>query len=159
MLTNYRKTASGYLMKYLRNSGTKSAGRPRFPYYFMDVERLYEAGHDFICCGFSCCVVLQFRSRSKVVDTAWVSTGGNSGIVQLLSKNFRGLILIAFVVAIPGAFYCMQRRLQGFVYRVKESWWIFLGAGMIAFIIAMITISVQTIKAAIANPVKSLRTE
>jgi len=81
------------------------------------------------------------------------------GIVQLLSKDFLKLILIAFVIAIPVALYFMQRWLEGFAYRVQVSWWIFLVAGAIAFFIAIITISFQSIKAAIANPVKSLRTE
>ena len=69
------------------------------------------------------------------------------------------LIAIAFVIAAPLAWYYMHGWLQDFVYRISISWWILLLGGIIAVIIAMITIGFQAVKAALANPVKSLRTE
>jgi putative ABC transport system permease protein len=69
------------------------------------------------------------------------------------------LVAIAFIIAIPFAWWIMSKWLQDFVYRVSFSWWIFLVAGAAAFLIALITVSSQAIKAAMANPVTSLRSE
>jgi ABC-type antimicrobial peptide transport system permease subunit len=77
----------------------------------------------------------------------------------LFSKEFILLVAIAFVIAAPIAWYYMHQWLQGYVYRIDISWWIFVAGGFIAISIAVATISFQAIKAAIANPVKSLRTE
>ena len=111
------------------------------------------------CLGLLGLVSFNTAQRTKEIGIRKVLGASVPGIVQLLSKDFLKLILIAFVIAIPVALYFMQRWLEGFAYRVQVSWWIFLVAGAIAFFIAMITISFQSIKAAIANPVKSLRTE
>jgi putative ABC transport system permease protein len=80
-------------------------------------------------------------------------------IVMLLSKDFIKLVLIAFVIASPVAWFVMHNWLNDFAYRVNISWWIFFAAGLLAVVIAVATISFQAVKAAIANPVKSLRTE
>jgi len=85
------------------------------------------------------------------------ATAGN--IVYLFSKEFIILIAIAFAIATPLAWYFMHQWLQGYVYRINISWWLFAAGGLGAIIIALATISFQAIKAAIANPVKSLRTE
>jgi putative ABC transport system permease protein len=82
-----------------------------------------------------------------------------SNIVTLLSKDFIKLVAIAFVIASPIAWWIMHSWLQDFAYRINISWWIFVAAGLLAVIIALGTISFQAIKAAVANPVKSLRTE
>ncbi len=85
------------------------------------------------------------------------ATAGN--IVYLFSKEFIILIAIAFAIAAPVAWYYMQHWLQDYAYRINVSWWIFAAAGFIAIGIAVVTISFQAIKAAMANPVKALRTE
>jgi putative ABC transport system permease protein len=85
------------------------------------------------------------------------ATAGN--IVYLFSKEFIILIAIAFAIASPIAWWFMQKWLQDYVYRINISWWIFIVGGISAIIIALITVSFQAIKAAVANPVKSLRTE
>jgi putative ABC transport system permease protein len=77
----------------------------------------------------------------------------------LLSKEFLQLIGVACFIAFPVAWWMMHNWLQNYQYRIEISWWIFLIAGLLAIAIALITISFQSIKAAIANPVKSLRTE
>ena len=82
-----------------------------------------------------------------------------SGIVGLLSKDFLKLVLVAAVIASPLAWYFMHEWLQDFAYRINIGWWVFGVAGSIALLIALITVSFRAIKAAIANPVKSLRTE
>ena len=81
------------------------------------------------------------------------------GIVGLLSSDFIKLVLISIVIATPVAWYFMNNWLQDFAYRVDINWWVFIMAGLIALCIALITVSMQAIKAAVANPVKSLRTE
>ncbi len=85
------------------------------------------------------------------------ATAGN--IVYLFSKEFIILIAIAFAVATPLAWYFMHQWLQDYVYRIHISWWLFLAGGIVSIAIALLTVSFQAIKAAIANPVKSLRTE
>jgi ABC-type antimicrobial peptide transport system permease subunit len=85
------------------------------------------------------------------------ATAGN--IVYLFSKEFIVLISIAFLIATPLAWYFMNKWLQDYVYRINISWWLFAAGGLVAIVIALATISFQAVKAAIANPVKSLRTE
>jgi len=85
------------------------------------------------------------------------ATAGN--IVYMFSKEFILLIAIAFAIAAPIAWYFMNQWLQNYAYRINIGWWVFAAGGLAAIIIALITISFQAIKAAIANPVKSLRTE
>jgi putative ABC transport system permease protein len=80
-------------------------------------------------------------------------------ITSLLSKDFIVLVTIAIVIASPLAWWAMNKWLQDFAYRINIGWWIFVMAGGIAILIALITVSFQSIKAAVANPVKSLRTE
>jgi putative ABC transport system permease protein len=78
---------------------------------------------------------------------------------QLLSKDFVMLVLISLLIAAPIAYYSMHNWLQNYEYRTSISWWIFAAAGMGALVITLFTVSFQAIKAALANPVKSLRTE
>jgi len=77
----------------------------------------------------------------------------------LFSKDFLKLIMIAFLIAAPVSWYAMHQWLQDFAYKIEISWWIFVLAAAISVMIALITISYQAIKAAVANPVKSLRME
>ena len=77
----------------------------------------------------------------------------------LLSRDFLKLVLLAFVIAVPVAWYIMNNWLTDFAYRTDISWWMFGAAGLLVFVIAIITVSFQVIKAAVANPIKSLRTE
>jgi putative ABC transport system permease protein len=82
-----------------------------------------------------------------------------ANIISLLSKEFLQLVLIAFLIASPLVWYFMHRWLQSFAYRVTISWWIFALSGSMVILITLATISIQTLKAAVANPVKSLRAE
>jgi putative ABC transport system permease protein len=76
-----------------------------------------------------------------------------------MSKDFIVLVLIALLIASPIGWYFMNQWLQDFTYRVQISWWVFIVAGLSAIFIALMTISIQAIKAAVMNPVKALRTE
>jgi putative ABC transport system permease protein len=78
---------------------------------------------------------------------------------MLLSKDFMKLVALAFVIAIPVAWWALDKWLQEFNYRIAIAWWMFALAGLIAGLIALFTVSFQAIKAAMSNPIKSLRTE
>jgi putative ABC transport system permease protein len=81
------------------------------------------------------------------------------GILRLLAGDFIKLVLIAIIIATPVSWYVMNKWLQDFAYKISIGWMVFLVSGIVAVLIALLTISFQTIKAALANPVKSLRTE
>jgi putative ABC transport system permease protein len=97
--------------------------------------------------------------RTKEIGIRKVLGASVSNILYLLSKDFVKLVGIASIIAFPLAWYVMDQWLQDFSYRISISWWIFLIAGAVALIVALVTISIQAMKAALANPVKSLRTE
>jgi putative ABC transport system permease protein len=97
--------------------------------------------------------------RIKEVGIRKVLGASAGNIVYLFSKEFIILIAIAFAIATPLAWYYMHRWLQDYVYRIRISWWLFAAGGLAAIIIALATISYQAVKAAMANPVKSLRSE
>lgn len=99
------------------------------------------------------------EQRTKEIGIRKVLGASVSQVTQMLSKEFLKLVLIASLIAFPVAWWAMNKWLQSFAYRISISWWIFLVAGFGALLIALITVSFQAIKAAIANPVKSLRTE
>ena len=82
-----------------------------------------------------------------------------SSLIALLSKDFLKLVLIAILLASPIAWYAMHRWLQDFAYKIDMEWWVFALAGTLAVGIALLTVSFQSIKAALMNPVKSLRSE
>ena len=114
----------------------------------------------FICCiglwGLIAFVVIR---KTKEIGVRKVLGSSVAGIVYLLSKDFLRLVAIALLIASPVAWYFMNKWLEDFAYRISMGGWIFVAAGAMALLIALITVSYQAIKAAIANPVKSLRTE
>jgi putative ABC transport system permease protein len=97
--------------------------------------------------------------RLKEVGIRKVLGASVQNIVGMLSKDFLKYVLIASIIALPVAWFCVHKWLQDYAYRIDISWWIFIAAVFLAIIIAFVTISFQAIKAAVANPVKSLRTE
>jgi ABC-type antimicrobial peptide transport system permease subunit len=99
------------------------------------------------------------EQRRKEIGVRKVLGASVSGIVRLLSKDFMRLVFFAIAIASPIAWWVMHYWLQGFAYRIEINWWIFTIAGITAVCIALLTVSFQAIKAAVANPVKSVRTE
>jgi putative ABC transport system permease protein len=111
------------------------------------------------CMGLFGLAAFTAAQRRKEIGVRKVLGASVRGIVALLSKDFLKLVLLSIVLASPIAWYFMHNWLNDFAYRINLSWWIFLLAGAWASLIALLTVSFQAIKAAIANPVKSLRTE
>ena len=99
------------------------------------------------------------EQRSKEIGVRKVLGASVTGIVKLLSKDFLKLVGISIVIATPIAWYAMQNWLQDYAYRIEINGLIFVIAGVLAVLIALITVSFQAIKAALANPVDSLKTE
>ncbi len=150
---------------------------PGFPfrYFFTDAEMLknYKAEHTvsklskyfaflaiFISClGLFGLVTFTAQQRVKEIGIRKVLGASVAGIVRMLSKDFLKLVLIAAVIAFPVAWWAMNRWLGDFAYRIHIGWWVFVASGIAAMLIALLTVSFQAIKSAIASPVKSLRTE
>ncbi len=99
------------------------------------------------------------EQRSKEIGIRKVLGASVSGLVKLLSKDFLKLVGISILIAIPMAWYGMDSWLQDYAYRIEIDWRIFLVAGVVALLIALVTVSFQAVKAALANPVDSLKTE
>jgi len=111
------------------------------------------------CLGLFGLTIFSTVRRTKEVGVRKILGASVVGIVGLLAKEFLLLVTIAFVIAVPVAAIGMHRWLAGFAYRVDLSWWMFALAGMLTMLIAMLTIGVQTIRAALANPIENLRTD
>ncbi len=151
-----------------------SAERP-FEYTFLDetYSKLYQSENRFqkvfislvilgiiiACLGLLGLTTFAAQQRIKEIGIRKVLGASVASIVSLLSKDFLKLVIIALILAVPIAAYFMNIWLQDFAYRINIQWWVFGVAAVIAILVALITISFQAIKAAIANPVKSLRTE
>ena len=111
------------------------------------------------CLGLFGLAVLTAFQRTKEIGIRKILGASVAGIVQLLSKEYVVLIAFAIIIATPISWWAMNKWLENFAYRIQLEWWMFLLAGVIAIVLALITVSFRAIKAATANPVKSLRTE
>jgi putative ABC transport system permease protein len=146
-----------------------------FTYTFMDDDfnNLYESEQRtgslaigfailaiFVAClGLFGLVTYAAEQRTKEVGIRKVLGASVQGIVGLLSKDFLFLVVVSAAIAFPLAWWAMHRWLEDFAYRVGIGWWVFAASGMLVLVIALVTISFQAFRAAMANPVKSLRTE
>jgi putative ABC transport system permease protein len=166
--------AAGFIADVKKEWNAFNARTP-FAYYFLDdrFASLYAAeektGKIFTMfaviavliasLGLFGLVAFTTEQRTKEIGIRKVLGASVNQVLVLLSKEFLFLICIAFIISIPITWWAMHSWLSNFAYRINMSWWIFLLSGIIAVAIALITVSFQAIKAALANPVKSLRTE
>ncbi|HET9746476.1 MAG TPA: FtsX-like permease family protein, partial [Chitinophagaceae bacterium] len=111
------------------------------------------------CLGLFGLAAYTAERRTKEIGIRKVLGASVSGITSLLSKDFLKLVIISAIISFPLAWWFMHNWLQNYAYRVGISWWVFVAAAALAIFIALFTISFQAIKAALTNPVKSLRTE
>ena len=111
------------------------------------------------CMGLLGLVIYTTHTRTKEIGIRKILGASVVNIVSILSKDFVRLVIIAFVIAAPIAWWAVYKWLQGFAYKTSMSWWVFVISGAAMLLLALITLSIQTIKTAVANPVESLRTE
>lgn len=111
------------------------------------------------CLGLLGLVIYTTNQRIKEIGIRKVLGASVTQLVSLLSKDFMRLVIVAFIVAAPITWWGMYKWLENFAYRTGISWWIFLLGGSIMMLIALFTLSIQTIRSARANPVENLRTE
>ncbi len=137
-----------------------------FDRMYRDEQRIGKVAFSFsflailiACLGLFGLATYMAEQRTKEIGIRKVLGASVSGIVQMLSKDFVELVLIACVFAIPLAWWAMGQWLQNFAYRVSIGWWVFAAAAVLALLIALLTVSSQAVKAALTNPVKSLRNE
>jgi putative ABC transport system permease protein len=149
-------------------------GNP-FAYFFLDenYDKQYKTeqklGSIFITAAFVAVLIACMglfglasfiaQQRTKEIGIRKVLGASVANIIQLISTDFLKLVVIAIVIASPIAWYAMDKWLQDFAYRITVQWWMLALAGAAALVIAFVTVSFQSVKAAIANPVKSLRSE
>jgi putative ABC transport system permease protein len=146
-----------------------------FEYHFLDedYDALYKAEQRtagvfssfaliailLACLGLFALTAYTMVQRTKEIGIRKILGATVSNILALVSKDFIKLVLIAFMIATPIAWYAINKWLGNFAYRISVHWWVFVLAGMVTLMIAFITISLQAIKTAMTNPIKNLRTE
>ena len=159
----------------MKNIWQKNLPGTPFEYFFLDqeVQKQYEAEitlsqiiNSFTimailvsCLGLFGLAAFSAEQRQKEIGIRKVLGASVTGVVALLSKEFIKLVTISFIIATPIAWWAMNKWLQAFAYKVTISWWMFVIAGIMSIFIALATVSFQAIKAALVNPVKSLKSE
>jgi putative ABC transport system permease protein len=162
-------------LKHIEACWTRAFPGNPFEYFFLDdyFNKQYQNERQFgklftcfaalaiiiSCLGLFGLSAYTASQRIKEIGIRKVLGASVMNITTMLSKDFLRLVAIAILIATPIAWFIMHKWLQGFAYRIDISWWIFAVAGIIALLIALLTVSFQAIKAAITNPVKSLRSE
>ncbi len=111
------------------------------------------------CMGLFAIAMLTIGHRTKEIGIRKVLGASAAGIAGLIARDFLKLVALAILIATPVAWYVMSEWLKGYAYRINISWWVFVLAGLVAVFIAAATVSFQSIRAALMNPVKSLRSE
>jgi putative ABC transport system permease protein len=137
-----------------------------FARMYADVQRMGRIFTSFAvlaiiiaCLGLFALSAFMVEQRSKEISIRLVLGASLNNILRLLTQNFLLLVLISLIIAIPIAWYIMQQWLEDYEYRIQIGWDVFLVAGLLAVLIAVLTISYQSIRAALMNPVDNLRAE
>ena len=160
---------------YAKSVWTKLAPDQPFDYSFLDEHfaELYRADGQvseivgilaslaiiISCLGLFGLASFSAERRIKEIGIRKVLGASVAGIIALLSRDFLKLVLVAILIASPIAWYAIHQWLQDFAYRINIDWWVFVLAGALAVLIALLTVSFQSVKAALTNPVKSLKSE
>ncbi len=163
------------MLSLIRQSWKALAPDREFDYSFMDqdFDQLYRTeqrtgvvfmAFTALAIGIACLGLLGLAAyaaeqRNKEIGIRKVMGANTASITRMLSFDFIKLVLIAILIAAPISWYLMQQWLQAFAYRVTLHWWLIGIAGLTAMAVALLTIGFQSVKAALANPVKSLRSE
>ncbi|WP_400077344.1 ABC transporter permease [Winogradskyella sp. R77965] len=175
LLVRFKNEVLAESISNFENTFKKVAANSAFEYTFLDkkLELLYEkekrtasVGLLFsilaiivACLGLFALAAYMAEQRNKEIGIRKVFGASVSRIIKLLSMDFMKLVLVSLVISFPLALYFMNNWLQDFAYRINISWTVFAIAGTLALLITFITVGYQAVKAAIANPIKSLRTE
>jgi putative ABC transport system permease protein len=175
VLIKLNTTAMQAAIERIRKMYNQNAPNYPFEYDFLDESfgKLYKSEEDQesllgVFSGIAICVAClglfglasyTALKRTKEIGVRKVLGSSVRNIVLLLSRDLLKPVLLGTVLALPAGYYIMQKWLEGFAYRVNITWWMFLLAGLAAVLIALFTVSMQAVKAAMANPVRSLRTE
>ena len=162
-------------MTFLKNTYTKFDPNSKADFHFLDEnfnrQYLVEQKQEILalvftilafiisCLGLFGLVIFVTAQRRKEIGVRKVLGASVTSVTVMLGKDFGKLVVIATLIAFPIAWFIMDRWLQDFAYRIEMTWWMFFLSGCTVMAIAFVTISFQAIKAALANPVKSLRTE
>lgn len=187
LLINYNGSWSGNIMTKVSSENTQIALQkaeqkfkellPTLPFQYSFLDDAYAQLHEneskistlfqlfasllilISCLGLFGLATFNVERRTKEIGIRKVLGASATGIVQLLSKDFLKLVFIALIIASPIAWYLMNRWLQDYAYRIDLHWWMFVAAGILAIGVALLTVSSQSIHAALANPTESLRNE
>ncbi|GEO09207.1 ABC transporter permease [Segetibacter aerophilus] len=159
----------------LKNTWKNRVTHRPFEYHFLDEDynALYQSEQKtagvfttfssiailLACLGLFALSAFELVKRSKEIGIRKVLGATMPDLVRLLTMDFVKLIVLACLIAFPVSWYVSSKWLEDFTYRIDIQWWMFIVAGVVAIVIALLTISLQAIKAALSNPVKSLRTE
>jgi len=175
LVVAYQPGQETEVLAHLKTAWEKLTTKSDFTYLFLNehLRQLYTAEEKLMkmttwfaglaialsCLGLFGMAVFSIERRTKEIGIRKVLGASVSGVVTLLSKDFVKLVLIANLLAWPVAWYAMNKWLQDFAYRIDLGWWVFALAGGIALFIALLTVSAQAIRAALANPVEALKYE
>lgn len=163
------------IMDKLKSTWAEISPRTEFKGSFLDenINRQYDREERFTrifvyaaivaivlsCLGLFALAILAIMQRTKEIGIRKALGASTGSIVQLITRDFVKLIFIAMVIATPLAYYFMNKWLEGFAFSIEIRWWWLLSAGLLALAVALCTIGYQSIRAALTNPVKSLRSE
>lgn len=175
MLVKIRSENISGSLRHLEATWKSRIQHRPFQYHFLDEDyaELYKAEQRtagvfttfsslailLACLGLFALTAFTMVQRTKEIGIRKVLGATIADILALISKDFLLLIGLSFLIASPVAFYAANKWLESFTYKINLSWWVFALAGVVTILVAFITISLQAIKTALANPVKSLRTE
>lgn len=183
------ENSSGYVLHLKLNAANNTAANlakmekvfkkynPDYPFEYVFADEAYARKFDdtqrtgklaslfagltiFISClGLFALAAFAAENRTKEIGVRKVLGASVLNVSALMSKDFLKLVIISFAIASPIAWFAMQKWLDGYSYRIHIQWWVFAAAGVLSIVIAFVTILFHVIKAAVANPVKSLRSE